>query len=252
MGQRIGTSSHNFISALEKKATTMLQSIDDAGRGAFVLNNLGVELLLKQCYVQAHETLRDAALVVMVIARSKQGGVIDSDECNVADRLVDAYRRFSKPSSLCSRQIDFIHSRAPAALSPIVLDAEEFDLHCERDLGIVASVVAYNSALSHLRLSEFSQYARESGDLRFLAQRFFQTAYLLMFMSLPEIDGRCTSLHVIGCVIRVIAGLIESVKSVPGSQVLTGAEVEQLGLVVSELRDWYNESGLAVVGAAAA
>jgi hypothetical protein len=230
----------------------MLLSIDDAGRGAFVLNNLGVELLLKQCYVQAHETLRDAALVVMVIARSTQGGAVDSDECNVADMLVDAYRRFSKPSSLRSSQTDAIHCRPPTALTPIELDAEEFDLHCERDLGIVAAVVAYNSALSHLRLSEFRQHACESGDLRFLAQRFFQTAYLLLFMSLPEIDGRCTSLHVIGCVIRVITGLIESAKSVPASQVLTGAEVEQLGLVVSELQDWYNESGLTVVGAAAA
>lgn len=210
---------------------------------------------MKHCHVQAHETLRDAALVVMVIARSKQDGAIDSDECNVADMLVDAYRRFSKPSSMShSRQADFRHcgSAAAAPLSPIELDAEEFDLHSERDLGIVAAVVAYNSALSHLRLSESTEYACESDDLRFLAQRFFQTAYLLLFMSLPEIDGRCTSLHVIGCVIRVITGLIESAKKVPSSQVLTGAEVEQLGLVVSELRDWYNESGLTVVGAAAA
>jgi hypothetical protein len=231
----------------------MYQTIQDAGRGAFALNNLGVHLLARQCYVQAHETLRDAALVVMEVAKNKDEGIISTRECNVQEMLGDAYHRFSKPQRSSNRPPD-----TELALAPIQLESEEFDMESERDLGIVASVVAYNSALSHLRLSYCtdSDYRHSSEDLCFLAQRYFQTAYFLLFMSLPEIDGRCTAMHLLSCVIRVISGLLQSIKGVPAASLadswVSGSDVEQLNLVVTELRLWYKESASAIVGAPAA
>jgi hypothetical protein len=234
----------------------MYQTVQEASRGAFALNNLGVHLLARQCYLQAHDTLRDAAFVIMVVAKNKREGIIDVRECDVSELLTDAYRRFSKPqgSSSCAYHPGLLVGES--ALTPIQLESEEYDMESERDLGVVASVVAYNSALSHLRLSYCSDYGHASEDLLCLAQRFFQTAYFLLFMSLPEVDGRCTPSHVLSCVIRVITGLIESVKDIPAELLVnswvSGSDIGQLNLVVMELQQWYRESASASVGAPAA
>jgi hypothetical protein len=234
----------------------MYQSAQQASRGAFALNNLGVHLLARQCYSQAHDTLRDAALVIMVVAKNKHAGIIHARECDVSEMLADAYRRFSKPQGSSNWVHHHDLSFSESALTPIQLESEEFDMESERDLGIVASVVAYNSALSHLQLAYCHEYVQASEDLLCLAQRFFQTAYFLLFMSLPEIDGRCTPMHVLSCVIRVIMGLVQSVMDTPAAYSIeswvSGSDIDQLNLVVMELQQWYKESASAFIGAPAA
>lgn len=233
----------------------MFESIEDAGRGALALNNLGVDLLRRQCYSQAHDTLRDAAQVIMVVAKNKEEGITSVRECNVSAMLREAYQRLARPQKTAFFHIP-ISPESP--ISAVQLESEEFDMENERDLGIAASVVAYNAALSHFRLSQFGDYKSLSSihGLHCQAQSFFQTSYLLLILSLPEMDGTCDSPHVLNCIIRVITGLIESSKDVPvtvsSEKFISEASIEQLNQVVLELHLWYKESQSAFIGAAAA
>jgi hypothetical protein len=112
-------------------------------RAAIAINNIGCTLLENGCYLQAHQTLRDAARAAVVLLGSDGGGPAES-RASVAAKLAAADQRLAVPvrSSLQDCR-DARGGKAPAPLRIAIDESDE-----DPDLVVMSAIAVHNSALS--------------------------------------------------------------------------------------------------------
>lgn len=157
------------------------QFIDhDAWRVASALNNMGVTLLERMSLRQAHQTLKDAIVVMRNASaprreQSNDCGTIAEEMSLKLQRASQRVAQHMSPTGAISSSstdpiplLVGVDERLPRSLEsfPIRIEPNEFD---EINLNYLSSVICYNFALTYVYQSMSVKTQRKAGTLRIKA-----------------------------------------------------------------------------------
>lgn len=176
------------LSLAFEKFPSMLTMRHRIFRAAIAMNNLGCSMLDRGCYAQAHQTLTDAAQVMVKLTSTNEDD--DHNESSTrhrhdADCVAQQLELLSKLHAANQRHAaSMLISLSPRKLSclkPLRLEPEIFDANETADLYLMSAIAVHNMALSCLCQSMDTDQAKERREkLQTKAITLLQSSYRLI------------------------------------------------------------------------